>query len=94
MPGNIQVLLLILIVHLIVFLRTGAILLAQWCQPTTCITYNAISEQLNDIANQVRAELKSKYADHPAVKPLNVDVIGNIFILSLRFRILMNTTNA
>lgn len=54
-------------------------MLAQWCQPTSCITHSEISEKLDDIADQVREELGTKYAKHPALDPLPLPLLGKSF---------------
>ncbi len=47
-------------------------MLAQWCQPTICVTENAITDQLDAIAEQVRTMLKSRHPDHPATEAARV----------------------
>ncbi len=48
----------------------GAVLIAQWCQPTLAITENGVSDQLDDVANMVSREIATRCQDHPAVQPL------------------------
>ena len=54
----------------------GAVMLAQWCQPTSYITHNEISEKLDDIADQVREELGIRYPGHPALDRLPFPLLG------------------
>ena len=59
-------------------------MLAQWCQPTSGITYSEISGKLDDIADQVREELATRYAKHPALDPLPLPLLGKSFDVDIR----------
>ncbi|CAH1801531.1 unnamed protein product [Owenia fusiformis] len=49
-------------------LETGAVLIAQWCQPTLDITHNSIADKLDTIVGQVRKHLSTINENHPALK--------------------------
>ncbi|XP_013421720.1 F-box only protein 21 [Lingula anatina] len=55
-------------------LEKGAVLLAQWCQPTVDITINGVSDQLDVIATKVQKLLSERFKDHPACKGELLDV--------------------
>lgn len=46
-------------------LEKGAVLVAQWCQPMVEVSYNGIASQLDDIGNQVKAQLFTDFPNHP-----------------------------
>ncbi|XP_070572087.1 F-box only protein 21-like isoform X1 [Ptychodera flava] len=46
-------------------LETGAILLAQWCQPATQIQQVSIQSEFDQLALKVQVELRNRCPDHP-----------------------------
>lgn len=46
-------------------LERGAVLIAQWCQPTINVTLRDIASQLDDIADNCRSILYTMYPYHP-----------------------------
>ncbi|KAL3856329.1 hypothetical protein ACJMK2_011098 [Sinanodonta woodiana] len=46
-------------------LETGAVMVAQWCQPMENITENGIADQLDSLAADVRKLLKERDPTHP-----------------------------
>ncbi|KAL3856330.1 hypothetical protein ACJMK2_011099 [Sinanodonta woodiana] len=46
-------------------LEAGAVIIAQWCQPTENITENGIADQLDSIAAEVKSLLREREPSHP-----------------------------
>lgn len=46
-------------------LERGAVLIAQWCQPTLNVTLRDTAKQLDNIAELVRNILSQSFPDHP-----------------------------
>lgn len=63
-------------------LETGAVMIAQWCQPTENIVENEIADQLDDIAEEVKNCLAEREPTHPLVlvtEITNQDIMENLW---------------
>lgn len=49
-------------------LERGAILLAQWCQPTERISEEAVTSQLEYLTQLIKNELQIRYPKHPVIQ--------------------------
>jgi len=46
-------------------LESGAVLVAQWCQPMVKVTYSDIADQLDKISVEVKRQLFMEHENHP-----------------------------
>ncbi|KAL5015855.1 hypothetical protein ScPMuIL_005444 [Solemya velum] len=75
-------------------LETGAVMVAQWCQPTDFITENAVSDELDVIAQKVGVEMRLRFPTHPLCS-MEIPVNGNDEVVwtAIQGREILDTVN-
>ena len=63
------------------FSNIGAVMIAQWCQPTENIVENEIYDRLDALAEDVKASLAERHPLHPLVLITEIVNQGRVYIL-------------